>query len=187
MLIEIDDLIKARIGLGWTQNELSNHSSVPQQTISLIERKTRKPRPSTLQKLYKAFVDAGWDFAANDEVFPIYSEKKAENVFSAKGFSIKNMNELIGLLENIVNILKDIPLQYLSNEELEKVYILAQQQEYIIRTKVPEEILSSLILKNDETLSYPEAKEKKPEDYTFHSQQKKHKANWPTKRTDLKA
>ncbi|MFV0431815.1 MAG: helix-turn-helix domain-containing protein [Alphaproteobacteria bacterium] len=144
MLISIDDLIRARVGLGWTQKELSQRSAIPQQTISIIERKTRKPRPITLQKLYKAFLDAGWDFGDTSNSFANFdiSTHQENKILLNQTFSLNHVNELVSLLKDMATILSNTPIQHFSPRELQEIYSLSQQQYYILKSRIPENVIN---------------------------------------------
>lgn len=55
----------ARAWLGWTQDDLAEHSGVSKVTVRNIERGVTDPRVTTMGALQKAFEDAGIEFLEN--------------------------------------------------------------------------------------------------------------------------
>lgn len=55
----------ARALLGWTQDDLAEHSGVSGVTVKNIERGTTDPRVTTMTAILLAFDDAGIEFLEN--------------------------------------------------------------------------------------------------------------------------
>lgn len=66
--MQISQMRAARALLNWTQHDLADKAGLSQTGIARIENGTNSPQPGTLDKIHKAFKEAGVEFLGEEGV-----------------------------------------------------------------------------------------------------------------------